>query len=155
MVKMRPQGPLIGPCKAWAARLTLCGRQVNLMHQQRPSVNVNPVNDNRLAFDPKKKKVSYPDPRTKLENFSRSAVAVQPCQVKPVSINGQCSFRTQFWGNKIQNHILYPTPLIALEISDKGATVDIVFCPPSIYVLDLENSKNIIFFSIGPQKHLD
>ena len=56
-----------------------------------------------------------------------------------------------FWGNKMQNHVLYPTPLIALEMLDKeGAVVDTAFCPPLICVPDLENSKNII---ISPWAH--
>ena len=47
------------------------------------------------------------------------------------------SLHTQFGGDKTRNHILYPTRLIALEMSDKeGATIDIVFCPPSICVQD-------------------
>jgi len=33
-------------------------------------------------------------------------------------------------------------------MSDKeGATIDIVFCSPSIYVPDLEKPKNVIFSS--------
>jgi len=56
----------------------------------------------------------------------------------------------QFWGNKIQNHILYPTPLIALEMLDKeGAVVDTVFCMLSICIPNPENSKNIIFSPKG------
>ena len=34
------------------------------------------------------------------------------------------------------------------------ANVDTIFCPPTICMSDLENSKNIIL-SIGPRKHLD
>ena len=65
------------------------------------------------------------------------------------SSHGVVSTR-KFGGNKIQNHILYPTSLIALEMSYKeGATVDIVFHLPSICVPDLEKSKNIIFFPWG------
>ena len=53
-------------------------------------------------------------------------------------------------GNKMQNQVLYPTPLIALEMLDKeGATVDTVFCPPLICMQDPENSKNIIFSPWG------
>ena len=60
------------------------------------------------------------------------------------------SICTQFRGNKIWNHVLYPTPLIALKISDKeGETVDTVFCPPLICMLNLEKSKNIIFSPWG------
>ena len=52
---------------------------------------------------------------------------------------------TQFRGDKMRNHILYPTPLIALEISDKeGAAVDTIFCPPLIYVSNPKKPKNII-----------
>ena len=67
----------------------------------------------------------------------------------------------------MQNQVLYPTPLIALEMLDKegatvdtvfcplemldkeGATVDTVFCPPLICMQDPENSKNIIFSPWG------
>ena len=39
------------------------------------------------------------------------------------------TLHTQFKGDKIRNHVLYPTPLIALEMSDKvGAVVDTIFC---------------------------
>ena len=52
----------------------------------------------------------------------------------------------QFEGEKIQKYVLYPTPLIALEMSNKEwVTVDTVFCPLSICVPDPEKSKNIIF----------
>ena len=58
------------------------------------------------------------------------------------------NLHTQFGGDKIWNHILYPTPLIALEMSDKeGATTDTVFCPPSICIPNLDKYKNIIFSS--------
>ena len=61
-------------------------------------------------------------------------------------IHGQCSFRMQFWGNKMRNHILCSTPLIALKILNKeGAAVDTVFYLLSICVPDSKNSKNIIF----------
>ena len=54
------------------------------------------------------------------------------------------SLHMQFDGDKIRNHVLYATPLIALEKSNKEeAAVDTVFCPPSICVPD---PKNIIFF---------
>ena len=54
----------------------------------------------------------------------------------------------------MRNHVLYLTPLIALEISDKeGAVVDTIFCPPSICMPDPENSKNIIFSPWGPFRH--
>jgi len=56
------------------------------------------------------------------------------------------SLHTQIGGDKIWNQVLYPTPLIALEMfNKKGAVVDIVFCSPQISVPNLEKSKNIIF----------
>ena len=56
------------------------------------------------------------------------------------------SLYMQFGGDKIWNHVLYLTPLIALEMSYKeGAVINTVFCPPMIWVPDLEKSKNIIF----------
>ena len=56
----------------------------------------------------------------------------------------------------MQNHILYSTSLIALEISEKeGVAVDTIFCLPWICVLDSKNSKKYNLFSIGPRKHLD
>ena len=59
-------------------------------------------------------------------------------------MNGLC---TQFRGHKMRNHILYLTPLIAAEISDKeGAAVDIVFCPPLIYASNPKKPK--ISFSL-------
>jgi len=40
------------------------------------------------------------------------------------------------------NHVLYPTPLIAIEMLDKeGVVVDTIFCPPSICMLDPKTSK--------------
>ena len=60
------------------------------------------------------------------------------------------SLYMQFRGNKIQNHVLYPTPLIALEVSNKeGVAVDTVFCLPSICVPDLQKPENIIFSQWG------
>ena len=60
------------------------------------------------------------------------------------------SLHMQFGSDKIRNHVLYPTPFIALKMSDKvGAAVDTLFCPPLICVLDLEKSKNIIFSPWG------
>ena len=84
---------------------------------------------------------------TKLEKiFSRLVATAQPCQVKSVSIHEQCNFRMQFWGNKMWNHVLYPTLLIALKILVKeGAVVDTIFCLSLICVLNPENSKNTIF----------
>ena len=41
------------------------------------------------------------------------------------------SLCTQFRGNKKSNHVVYPTPLIALEVSNKeGVAVDTIFFPP-------------------------
>ena len=60
------------------------------------------------------------------------------------------SLCTQFWGDKMRNHVLYPTTLIALEISDKeGAAIDTVFCLPLICEPSLEKPKNIIFSPWG------
>ena len=61
------------------------------------------------------------------------------------------SLHTQFGGDKIWNHILYPTSLIALEMSSdkEGATVDTVFYLPLIYVPDPKKSKNVIFSPWG------
>ena len=60
----------------------------------------------------------------------------------------------QFRGDKIRNHVLYSTHLIALEVSDKeGAVVDTVFFSPSIRVLDPEKPKNIIL-SMGSREHI-
>ena len=57
----------------------------------------------------------------------------------------------QFKGDKIQNHVLYLIPLIALEVLDKeGVVVDTVFSPPSICVPNPKKSKNIIFL---PRSH--
>ena len=60
------------------------------------------------------------------------------------------SLYKQLRGNNMWNHILYPTLLIAIEILDKeGAGVNIVFCPPSICMPNLEKPKNIIFSPWG------
>ena len=60
------------------------------------------------------------------------------------------SLYTQFGDDKIQNHVFYPTPLTALEMSDKeGVAIDTAFCLPSICVPNLEKSKNIIFSPWG------
>ena len=46
----------------------------------------------------------------------------------------------------MRNYVLYPTPLIAIEISDKeGAVVVTVFYLLSICVLNPKNSKNVNF----------
>jgi len=46
----------------------------------------------------------------------------------------------------MQNYILYPTPFFVIEMLNKeGATIDTVFCPPSICVPNPENPKNIKF----------
>ena len=55
-----------------------------------------------------------------------------------------------FGGDKIWNHVLYLTPLVALKMSDKeGATVNTVFCSPLICVPNPEKSKNVIFSPWG------
>ena len=60
------------------------------------------------------------------------------------------SLCTQFRGDKMRNHVLYLTPLIALEISNKErAAISTVFCPPSICVPNPEKPKNIIFSPWG------
>ena len=66
------------------------------------------------------------------------------------------SIHTQFGSNKIRNHILYLTPLIALEMLDKeGAAVDIVFYPPSTYVPSPEKSKKYHLLFMGSWEHLE
>ena len=48
------------------------------------------------------------------------------------------------------NYVLYPTPLIAIGMSNKeGAAVDTIFSLPMVCLLDPENSKNIIFSPWG------
>ena len=94
----------------------------------------------------KNKKIKEPFPLPELRdksgkcfksNCSRS---VQSIKVQSRSMS---SLHTQFGGDKIRNHVLYLTPLIALEKSDKeGAAVDTIFCPLSICVSD---PKKIIF----------
>lgn len=66
-------------------------------------------------------------------------------------------FPHKIWGNKKRNHILYPTTPIAFEVLDKkGALVNLVFCLPSICVLDPESSKKKNhFLTRGLRKHLD
>ena len=57
------------------------------------------------------------------------------------------SLHAQFGGDKIRNHILYLTPLIAIKMPDKeGVVIDTVF---SICVPDLKKSKNISFSPWG------
>ena len=90
-------------------------------------------------------------PSTKDQNrfFSRLATAAQPCQVRLVSTHEQ-RFHMQFWGNKMRNHILYPTPPLTIEMSNKErAAIDIVFFSPSICMLDPKNLKNIKFYPRG------
>ena len=56
------------------------------------------------------------------------------------------SHLTQFWGDKMQNYVLYLTPLLAIKMSNKeGVTVDTVFYLPQICMSGLENFKNINF----------
>ena len=63
------------------------------------------------------------------------------------------SFSTQFRGNKIWNHLLYPTPPIAFEVSDKeGETVDNVFCPLDLHVGPWKTEK-YHFLSMGLREH--
>ena len=48
------------------------------------------------------------------------------------------------------NYVLYPTPLIAIEMSDKeAAIVDTVFYLPSICMLNPKNAKNVNFLPWG------
>ena len=92
------------------------------------------------------KKKSFAQHQGLSQKFSKLAAVAQSCQVRPILTHEQHSFYKQFWGNKMQNHVLYPTSLIALEMSNKeGVVVDNIFCLPSICVSDLENSKNTIF----------
>ena len=61
----------------------------------------------------------------------------------------------QFGGDKIRHHVLYLTPLIALEISDKeGATIGTILCPPSICIPDPRKPKKYHFLSMGSQQHI-
>ena len=61
-----------------------------------------------------------------------------------------------FWGNRMQNHVFYPTFLIALEMLDKeGVAIDTVFCSLSICMPNPEYSKNIIVSPWGHRKHQD
>ena len=145
MVKTKPRDPFIGLCTNWAAPCTLSSCRVFPAHIVWPPVSVDQVNVD--TFWPKKKtRVSCPALRTKLGDFFELAAIAQPCQVKPVLIRERRSFRTQFWGNKMRNYVLYATSLIVIKMLDKErAVVDIIFCLLSICVLDLENSKNINF----------
>jgi len=103
-----------------------------------------------LTFNQKQKQSFLPNAKDQVRKFSKLTAAAQPCQVKPVLIHEQRSFHTQFQGNKMRNRVLYPTPLITLEMSNKeGAVVDIVFCLALICMLDPKNSKNIIFSPWG------
>ena len=97
-----------------------------------------------------KRKKSFAQHQGLSQKFSKPAAVAQSCQVRPVLTHEQHNFCKQFWGNKMQNHVPYPTPLIVLEMSNKeGVVVDNVFCLSSICMLDPENSKNIIFSPWG------
>ena len=93
----------------------------------------------------KKKKIPLP----KLKDRSRKCFRIschKSVQLGKIWSQSVSSLHTLFRGDKIQNHVLYSTHLIALEMLDKErAAVDTVFCPLSIYVLDPEKSKDIIF----------
>ena len=84
MVKMRLWDHFIGAYTGWAARRTLKGRQVCLVHLQGPLVNIN-----RLTFDLKKKKKSFlPNFEDQVrEKFFGLTAATQSCQVKLVLIH--------------------------------------------------------------------
>ena len=144
MAKMEFWGPFIGHHIAWAARRTFSGHRVCLAYHKWPPISVDQVNVDQLTFDPKKKPKFLPNIKDQARrNFSKPTVAVQPCQVGLVSTCEKRSFRTQFWGNKMWNHILYRIPLPTIKMSDKEkAAVNTVFCLPQI-LLDPKNLKNI------------
>lgn len=46
----------------------------------------------------------------------------------------------------MRNYIIYPTPLIVIEMLEKeGVDVDSIFCPPLICMSNPKNSKNTNF----------
>ena len=142
--KMSNRGPFKG---LWAAKLrnTPCWAAGSTWHTLKGS---------RAALtqsNPKKKKNLFlsQSSKTCLGNISEATTADQSSQVKS-NLDPWIVSACKFGGNKIRNHVLYLTPLIALKISKKeGAAVDTVFCPTSICVLDPEKSKNIIFSPWG------
>ena len=150
MVKMRLWVPFIGPCTAQATQHALKGYRVYLAQRQGQPISVDLININQLTFDQKQKQSFLPDAEDQVRQFFELTTATQPCQVKPVSIHEQRSFCMQFQGNKMQNHVFYLTPFIALEMSDKEEeAIDTIFCPPSICIPDPKKSKNIIFSPQG------
>ena len=66
------------------------------------------------------------------------------------------SFYTQFRGDKIWNHVFYPTPLVALEVSNKeGAAIDTVFFPPSVCMPNPWKIQKYYFLPMGLREHLE
>ena len=77
----------------------------------------------------------------------RSSLGLNLIRERSVLAHEQSKFCTQFGGDKMQNYVLYPIPLIAIKMLDKeGAVTETVFCPPLICMLDPENSKKILSF---------
>ena len=144
---MSQKGDFIGLCIAQVARRMFLGRRVSLAYPEGLPVSIDQVNVDPVKL-PKKKERAFSSLRAQRQvqkmfqkQLSRS---VQLGKIRSRSVS---SLHTQFGGDKIRNHILYPTPLIALEMSDKeGVVVDIVFCSPSICVPDPKNPK--ISFSL-------
>ena len=105
----------------------------------------------QLTFDQKEKKKKnqsfLPNSEDQVRNFFEPTATAQPCHIKLALIHEQCSFLSQFWGNEMRNHVLYPTPLIALETSNKEkAVVDTVFCPPQFACWTPKILKILYFF---------
>ena len=121
-------------CRLWAARCTFQGHRWSYKGRWAP-----------------KKKNPLLSPLLELKRVSRkffNSNCSKSIQLGKVQSRSMKSLRMQIQGaNKIRNHVLYLTPLIALEIQDKeGAVVDIIFFPPWIRVPDRKKSKIIIFF---------
>ena len=130
---------------AGSARGTLKGQRSALTKSK---LTVDPV-----KLPKKKKGEKKPFPLLELKDRSRKCFesscsrSVQSGKIRSRSVS---SLHTQFGGKKIRNHVIYPTPLIALEMSDKeGAVVITIFCLSSICVLNLEKYKIIIFSAWG------
>jgi len=78
----------------------------------------------------------------------RSSLGLNLIKERSVLAHEQSNFCIRFGGDKMQNYVLHPIPLIAIEMLDKeGAATETVFCPPLICMLDPENSKKNIKFS--------
>ena len=108
-------GPIYRRCTSWEGQRTLRGQHVS------------------VDLWPKKKKKGRESKRI----FSNKLRWLSLIQVRLILTHEQCSFRTQFRGNKMRNYVIYPTPLVTIEMSNKDRTaIDTAFCPPLIYVLD-------------------